>query len=215
PQRMSSTVRGGASAATGEVVVPSLAIVLGGALLFALVNGTAGRASAWLAIAATVLAVALVVTLQRGGADIAFGAISDWTLVALPGLLVVFFSFNGGGFFPGRQGLVAFLLWVALALGIALDPSPFSGISRLGAVAVGCLLLYALIELVSGSWSHAWGRSFVAFGTSLLYALTVAVFTSMPRASARLRWMARGVAVGAVVVCTCALITRLLPNVWP
>jgi hypothetical protein len=212
---MSTPVRGDAALAIEQSLVPSLPVVGGGVLLFVLVNGTGGRAAAWLALAATVLGVALVVTLRQGLVDLPLAAIADWSLVAMPGLFVVFLSFNGGGFFPGSQGLVAFLLSVTLALRIALVPSPFSGISRLGALASAALVLYGLWQLLSGAWSHTWGRAFVAFDESLLYALTVAVFTSVPRTTLRLRWMARGVGAAAVLVCTCGLITRLLPHVWP
>src|SRR5437764_3428678 len=106
---MSTPVRAGASIAVEHSLVPTLPVLGGGVLLFVLVNGTGGGASAWLAIAATVFAIALVVTLQHGGADLPIAAIADWSLVAMPGLLLVFFSFNGGGFYPGSQGLVAFL----------------------------------------------------------------------------------------------------------
>jgi hypothetical protein len=211
-------VRGSQSAAVEHALLPAFVIAGGGALLYLLVNGTAGRAAAWPAAAAAALAIALLLTVRQGdrtAAEVLPRALADWIVVPLPGLLVLYLSFNGGGFSPGNQGLVAFVLALALALRIAIVPSPFAGMTPTGAVAVAALGLYALWTLVSGAWSHAWGRAVTEFDLALVYVLVAALFTTTARSSARLRWMVRGVAAAAIAVCACALITRVLPNVWP
>ena len=69
--------------------------------------------------------------------------------------------------------------------------------------------------LLSLTWSHAPGRAFVESDRALLYLLVVVLFGSIARDSRRIAWAVRGVVLGIVVVCTCALITRVLPDVWP
>jgi O-antigen ligase len=136
-------------------------------------------------------------------------------LLLLPGGLVVYFAFNSGGFHPGAPAYVAIILCLVLVGRLAFSSAPFAGISRLWLLATAAFAAFALLTLLSGAWSHAPGVARVEFDLPLVYLLTMLVFGSIPRTRPRLRWMLRGFATAAVVVCGAGLITRTLPHVWP
>src|SRR3954463_12997105 len=76
-------------------------------------------------------------------------------LTLLPGVLIVFFGFNGGGYFAGTVGFAALVVCSIVCVGILVADSPFAGFSRPLAV-VSCLMaLYAGWVLASGLWSEA------------------------------------------------------------
>lgn len=136
-------------------------------------------------------------------------------LLLLPGGLVVYTAFNGGGFFAGTQGWLAVALALALLLRATLAENPFGGASRLLALAALALGGFAIWTLLSAGWSDAPARALIEFDRALLYLLALLVFGTLPMTSARLRWILGGVALGALVVCAIALVTRTLPDVWP
>lgn len=136
-------------------------------------------------------------------------------LLLLPGAALVFFSFNAGGFFAGTPALVAIVLLLLLVARIVVVKDPFAGFSPALGVAAVALCLYAVWSLISADWSGSTWRALVEFDRALLYLLALVLYGSMPRDSRRVRWMARGVALGILVVCVCGLITRLAPDVWP
>jgi hypothetical protein len=135
--------------------------------------------------------------------------------VVIPGLAVVFLSFQGGGFFPTAPAVVTVLLALVLVLHITLHPDPFGGLNAGGAVAIGALALFAAWTLASVLWSDAPGRGLIEFSRGLGYLLALVVFASPPRTPGRVAWMLRGIVTGIVVVCAIGLITRILPEVWP
>lgn len=130
------------------------------------------------------------------------------------GVVVVYLSFHAGGYFPGSTGLVAAVLLLLLAVWIVVVDRPFSGFGRGSVIAASALGLLALWTLVSRGWSDAPARALVEYDRVLLYLAGFALFHVLGRRGERLRWMVRGVAAAAVVVCLCGLITRLFPNVW-
>jgi O-antigen ligase len=141
--------------------------------------------------------------------------VSGAALLLLPAALLVYFAFNSGGFYPGPPAYVAVVLGVLLVLRMTIAENPFEGFSRPLVVAAGALSLYAILTLLSASWSHAPGRALVEFDLPLVYLLAMVLFGSIARTRERLEWMLRAIAVGIVAVCTCALITRVLPHTWP
>ena len=134
--------------------------------------------------------------------------------VGAPAALVVYFSFNNGGFFPGSPALVAIVLAFVLVLRLTLAHNPLEGISVAGTVAVGAFALLTGWTLISGLWSDAPGRALLEYDRALLYTLTVVVFATLPRRSEDLAWVVRLLAVGIVAVCAAGLTTRLAPDVW-
>lgn len=132
----------------------------------------------------------------------------------LPGALVVLFAFNAGGFFPGVVAFVVIGLVLALVARIVSLPRPFDGLTVAWAVTASLLTLFAAWTLVSAAWSHAPARAVVEYDRALLYLLAFVAFGAGRRRPQHLRLLLRGLAAGAVVVCVCALITRLLPDVW-
>ena len=141
--------------------------------------------------------------------------LADAALLALPGVLTVYLAFNAGGYFADTQGLVAVLLAVVLVLRITVADEPFAGFSGPLAVALGALALYVVWTLGSALWSDAPARAMLEFDRALLYALALALFGSLPRTSERTAWALRGLALGIVGVCLFALLSRVLPDVWP
>jgi len=103
---------------------------------------------------------------------------------------------------------------VLLVLHVTLAHRPFAGVSVpfvVGAAAIGLLALWTL---VSARWSDAPARALLEYDRALLYLLAFLALGLAGRTPARLRLALRGIAVAAFVVCLCALVTRLLPDVW-
>lgn len=105
---------------------------------------------------------------------------------------------------------------IALALRLAISRLAAGALTAPAAIA-GVAILAALSAwmLWSGSWSGARGRALFEADRALLYLLVFAFCASLPRSSEGMRWTVRSIALGIVVVCLCALITRVLPDLWP
>jgi O-antigen ligase len=134
-------------------------------------------------------------------------------LALLAAALILYTSFSAGGFFAGTPAVAAALLAVGLVLRITLAEHPFAGVGARLLIPAGALALYAVWVFVSAAWSHAPGRATIEFDRALLYLLALVLFGSWPRTRERSRWLVRGVAAAFVVVCTVALVSRLLPDV--
>jgi len=104
---------------------------------------------------------------------------------------------------------------VIAALRMVAAREPFAGFSLPGLCAIVGLGLYAGWTLLSGDWSGARARALLEFDRALLYLAALVLFASVPSTPARLRWMVRGLALGLFAVGLCALITRVLPELWP
>jgi hypothetical protein len=178
--------------------------------------GTGRALAAVLAAMAVVFALALASQAARYESvmDAAADA-AEWALALAPGLMIVFFAFNGGGYFAGSQAFVALVLALALALRMWFASEPLAGLGALPAVAAGLLALYGAWTALSASWSHAPGRAVVELDRVVLYLLALVLFASFSRSTDRIRMMIRGIAAAAVLVCAIGLITRVAPDVWP
>jgi O-Antigen ligase len=136
-------------------------------------------------------------------------------LLGLPGALTVYFAFNSGGMFEVTIAFGALVVLVAMALGAAVAREPLAGLTLRGLLACGSLALFALWTLLSARWSHATGRALVAFDRVLLYLAILTLFACIPRSVMRMRWMLRGLLLGAAAVSVIGLTSRLLPALWP
>lgn len=175
--------------------------------------------TSWI-LAAITLALAAALAVRLGGRgdpreQETIERLGTGGLAMLPGALLVYLSFNAGGFFVGTTAPVAVALLVILATRVVVSEGPFAGLSRALALAAGALVLYALWTLLSATWSHAPARALIEFDRVLLYVAAIALFGSVPRDPSRIRWMVRSLALGMLVVCTAALVSRLLPELWP
>src|SRR4051794_11760503 len=97
----------------GALLVPVLA-----ALMLALLAIGTGRAvAAVLAAVAVVFGLALAAQAERyeSTIDVLHDA-AEWAVVLSPAILIVFFSFNGGGFSPAPVAFAAAVLALILAL---------------------------------------------------------------------------------------------------
>src|SRR3954447_5164755 len=136
-------------------------------------------------------------------------------LALLPGILIVFFGFNGGGYFPGSVGFAALLVSQLIVVRVLVAEHPFAGFSRPLAAVAGAFALYTGWTLLSGLWSDAQDRSIIEFDRALLYLLLLVLMGLLPRRAYRVKWIVRGIAIGAFVVCAAGLTSRVLPEVWP
>ncbi len=136
-------------------------------------------------------------------------------LVALPAVLTVVLAFRSGGFFAGAPAAVAVLLAAVLAVRALLARAPFAGLGVAVVVPAVALTLLGAWTLLSIGWSQAPGRALVELGRVLAYTLALVLFGSLAREPGRLRLLVRLTAAGLVAVAVCALVTRLLPEVWP
>ena len=140
---------------------------------------------------------------------------SAGALMALPGLLTVYFAFNAGGFFPETPAFVAIVLILVLVVRVTTADDPLGGFGWLLAVAAGALGLLCVWIVLSGGWSDAPARALVEFDRAFAYLLLLVLFGSLPRNADTLRWMVRGLALGITVVVVAAFLTRALPEVFP
>jgi hypothetical protein len=143
-------------------------------------------------------------------------AASRWLLALMlaPGALVVFLGFNAGGYFPATPAIAAIALAQLLLVRIMQAERPFEGLAPATLVALLALSAYAALELASAAWSHALGRALVELDRTWMYMLALLLFGSVQATSARLRWLVRGLAGGAAIVCLVALLSRVAPDVW-
>lgn len=195
----------------GSVLVPAAAT----ALLAAVAVGTGRTLAAELAVVAAACGVGLALTADRYETFVeALAETGDRVLALLPGVLVVWFSFNGGGYFPASQAFAALVLAIALALRMWFASEPLAGFGPWTLVCGGALAMYGAWTVLSGQWSDAPGRALIELDRVLLYLLAFLLFASFVRTTDRIRLMVRGVAAGIVLVCVIGLITRVLPDVW-
>ena len=136
-------------------------------------------------------------------------------MLALPGAFTAYLAFNAGGFFAGTPGPLVAVLGLALVLRITLVERPFAGLEGpILAAAVGLALL-AVWALVSFAWSDAPARALIEFDRALLYLLTLLLMASVVGSPARLVWVVRLLALAITGVLTVAVVSRVLPEVWP
>jgi O-Antigen ligase len=135
-------------------------------------------------------------------------------LMLLPGALVVFMAFNAGGFFPAAPAAAAIVLAQILLVRIVRSRDPFDGLAPAALVAIACLGLYAALTVASSLWSHSASRALIEFDRACMYLLVLVLFATVRASASSLRWLIRGLAVGAWIVCLAGLISRLAPDVW-
>jgi hypothetical protein len=135
-------------------------------------------------------------------------------LMLLPGALVVFMGFNAGGYFPAAPAVAAIVLAQILLVRIVRSRSPFEGLAPATLVAIGALGLYAALTLASALWSHSSGRALIEFDRACLYLLVLILFGTVRASTSNMRWLIRGLALGASIVCVAGLISRVAPDVW-
>jgi hypothetical protein len=196
----------------GTVVVVALSALV---LAFVAIGTGRGLAAALAALAALFgLALAAVGPRYETTMD-ALADAGSKALALAPALLIVFFGFNGGGYFPGPVAFAAVVLALVLALRFWLASDPLAGFGPLAAIAAGALFMYTIWTALSGAWSDAPGRALLETDRALLYLLALLLFASFSRSTDRTRTIVRATAAGALLVCTVGLITRVAPDVWP
>jgi O-antigen ligase len=143
------------------------------------------------------------------------GRIAAALLAFLPGALVVYFSFSAGGFFPSSVGFATLLVIQMIVLRVLVAENPFAGYTRRLGITALLFTGFAALTLGSQLWSDTQDRAMIEFDRALLYLAVLVLLGLLPRRAWRMPWIMRGLAVGILFVCTCSLITRVLPRVWP
>jgi len=193
-----------------------LLILVPGVSAVYLASRAGGALAGVAATSAVACAAGLTTRVQASANDRELVArIAHGSLLALPGVLIVYFSFNAGGFYPDTTGVAAILLALLLVVRVTTAEDPFAGFGWSLALAAAALAALALWTLLSGSWSDAPARALIEFDRTLVYLLALVLLGSLPRTSDRLRWIVRGVALAIVVVAVAGLLTRLLPETFP
>ncbi len=178
---------------------------------------TSGAIGALLLVAILLFAGGLAVW-ARGADAAARAAIArtaSFALLFAPALLVVFFSFSSGGFFPDSVALADIAVAAVLVTRLGLAKRPLAAFGRAALVPLVGLAGLAAWALLSQFWSHAPGRATVAFDRDLLYALTFALFASVGGMRVRVTWAIRGVALAITAVAAVALLSRVAADVLP
>jgi hypothetical protein len=135
-------------------------------------------------------------------------------LMLLPGALIVFLGFNAGGYFPVTPAVAAIVLVQILIVRIMQSSRPFEGLAPVTLLAVAALAGYAAFTLASALWSHSTGRALIELDRAWLYLLVLLLFGTVRGSTQNLRWLVRGLVIGASIVCISGLISRVLPDVW-
>src|SRR5437016_1256224 len=87
----------------------------------------------------------------------------------LAAALVIYYSFNAGGFFADTPAIVAVATLVLLAARVAVIERPFAGFGRGAAAGAAALAALASWTLVSAAWSDAPGRAVLEGDRVLAY----------------------------------------------
>ncbi|HKP91381.1 MAG TPA: O-antigen ligase family protein [Thermoleophilaceae bacterium] len=139
--------------------------------------------------------------------------VAAFLLALVPGGLVVYFSFNAGGFFPGTVGLACVIVIQLLIVRVLLADHPFEGF-RSGVAVIGApLAAFTAWILLSGLWSDSHDRVLIEFDRALLYLVLFLLFGVTVRTATRIPWMVRGLAAAIVLVSGVGLFSRLRPDV--
>src|SRR4051812_22783163 len=135
-------------------------------------------------------------------------------IALLPGALILFFGFNGGGYFPGSVGFAALLVSQMIVVRVLVADDPFAGFSRPLAIVAAGVAGFTGLVLASALWSDSEDRALIEFDRSLLYLLVLVLMGLLLRRVDRVKWIVRGCVVAALVVCAAGLLSRVLPHVW-
>ena len=195
--------------------VRALPLVLAAALLAYGLLKSAGALGAVVLVAILLWAGALAFWIGRvdPAARTVLRSIANGALLCAPALLIIFFSFSSGGFFPDSVALGALAVGVLLLVRLGLADRPLAAIGPAALVPLLGLAGLAGWTLLSQHWSHAPGRATIAFDRDLLYLLTFALFASIGRSPVRLTWAVRGIALAMVAVAAVALLSKVAPDV--
>src|SRR4051812_43313692 len=121
-------------------------------------------------------------------------------LALVPGGLMIYLSFNGGGFFPGTVGLVCVIVIQLVIVRVLLADHPFEGFQRSVALVGAPLAGFVVWILLSGLWSDSHDRVLIEFDRALLYLMLFLLFAFTARTESRIPWIVRGLALASVVV---------------
>lgn len=137
------------------------------------------------------------------------------TIALLPGALIIYLGFDGGGYFPSATGVACAALALALVLRLTLAERPLEGFGLSAGLVAATLGLFAVWALVSSLWSDAPARAVIEFDRALLYLLMLALLATLPRTVDTARTVLIGIAAGAAFVCIGGLLSRVLPDAFP
>ena len=133
---------------------------------------------------------------------------------ALPFVLVLYLSLAGGGYDGVVYGEVGILCWWLVGLGALTGLLPFAPLGRAGWALLAVLGLFCLWTALGISWSDSSERSVAELGRVVAYLGVFALGLSV-QGREGLRRTVYGVGTAIAVVGVLALLSRLVPDLFP
>src|SRR5687768_10298764 len=91
-------------------------------------------------------------------------------IVALPvAVAIIWLSLEGGGYAVGPRGTLAIVVWLLIALGVAIGFWPRARSAPLAIVVGGLLAAFALYQGASMAWADSAEKAFTEFDRVALY----------------------------------------------
>jgi hypothetical protein len=146
-----------------------------------------------------------------------------WAKLTDPGLVgavalgfgvLVLLAINGGGYDVGFRGQLAILLWWVLLLGAVAGLLPLRTPGWLALAAISAMALYAVWTGISLTWTESSERTLADLGRVAAYLGVFALAIAL-RGSRGVTRMVASVGAGIVLVAGVALVSRLVPDLFP
>ena len=132
----------------------------------------------------------------------------------LPFLIIVYLALNGGGYDSVVRSQVGIAAWWIVLTGALVGALPATRVTRVGAVAVGLLLVFGLWTAIGISWSESAERSVAEVGRVAAY-LGVFALATLAQGRESLRRTIWGIAAAIGLIGSLAVLSRLQPELFP
>jgi O-Antigen ligase len=136
-------------------------------------------------------------------------------ILLVPSGLLLGLALASGGFFPDSVSVAVVAVLAIFSARVILSRTALAWPGRGVAVVVTALMAFAVLTLVSGSWSGSSARSTFEYDLVLLYTVVFVLFGSVGRSTARARVLLLSLAAASVAISIAAVATWLLPDLLP
>src|SRR5689334_5050627 len=119
---------------------------------------------------------------------------------ALPGVLIIYFAFQNGGFYEASVATAAVIIALGLVVHTVTAETPFSGANLWLAAGAGGLALFAAWTAASQFWSDGSFHALIESNRAVFYVLVVAAAATVAGRPWWLRWMVRLTGLAILVI---------------